>query len=263
MRHKIQSIMLLLSIVLFFGCEGDSVQQIQVKDKGKEKKYEGYIIDSPVVNLTYQCDNKFFKTEEKGYFSCTSLPVKLFVAGLKLGEISIISTDEKVYVQDILKKSRDNFTDSEVIKIAILLQSLDSDNNSSNGINIDEAVKFNTVKNLAELSLQDVKDLLIENKIEPVSEEAAEQHLREFGETDTVKPVIKLLGKKTINILEGSEYNDAGAVVTDNRDKDIELEVSGAVNSDEIGTYLLKYNATDEAENSAIQVVRTVNVRTT
>ncbi len=77
---------------------------------------------------------------------------------------------------------------------------------------------------------------------------------------DTVKPVITLIGAATITLNVGDTYSELGAVVTDNVDSGLTVNISGTVNTSLAGTYTLNYNVSDNAGNAADQVSRTVNV---
>ena len=60
----------------------------------------------------------------------------------------------------------------------------------------------------------------------------------------------------------GSTFVDPGAYATDEEDGDISnsIQVSGSVDTNTHGTYVLAYNVTDSDGNSATVVVRTINV---
>ncbi|MCI8513009.1 MAG: DUF5011 domain-containing protein, partial [Lachnospiraceae bacterium] len=79
---------------------------------------------------------------------------------------------------------------------------------------------------------------------------------------DDTPPNIMLNGDSEIELELGAEYIEQGVKVTDNLDPDIEskLKISGTVNTNNAGTYQIKYNATDHAGNIAEQKVRTVKV---
>ncbi len=79
---------------------------------------------------------------------------------------------------------------------------------------------------------------------------------------DTTPPVIRLLGNVVESIPVGANYNDAGAVAEDNMDGIISanMVVNNGVNSAVAGTYQVTYNVVDNADNQAIEVIRTVNV---
>ncbi|WP_299115474.1 immunoglobulin-like domain-containing protein [uncultured Winogradskyella sp.] len=79
---------------------------------------------------------------------------------------------------------------------------------------------------------------------------------------DTVAPVITLLGSAAVNLTVGDAYTDAGATATDNIDGNLtsSIVVTGAVNTNVVGTYTLTYNVSDAAGNAATPVARIVNV---
>ena len=77
---------------------------------------------------------------------------------------------------------------------------------------------------------------------------------------DTTKPEIQINGDATVHVDGGSVYEDAGAVVTDNYDASVELNVTNPVDTSVPGTYVVKYNAKDTSGNKATEVTRTVIV---
>ena len=77
---------------------------------------------------------------------------------------------------------------------------------------------------------------------------------------DTTPPVITLNGDATITITQGTPYTDAGATATDNVDATVTVVTTGTVDTNTVGTYTLRYNATDSAGNVATEVTRTVIV---
>ena len=68
---------------------------------------------------------------------------------------------------------------------------------------------------------------------------------------DTEKPVIELFGDTTITLKFGETYNELGAVATDNVDGDItkKIKISGKVDPQKAGEYIVKYTVTDKAGN--------------
>ena len=80
-------------------------------------------------------------------------------------------------------------------------------------------------------------------------------------EKDKEKPVITLVGENPQKIKLGDSYVELGATVTDNIDTNIEVEIDASkVNTNEIGTYIVTYNAKDASGNEALEVQRTVIV---
>ena len=89
----------------------------------------------------------------------------------------------------------------------------------------------------------------------------------EFYVKNNNPPVITLIGDPVIYIeaKSGEQYIEQYARVIDDIDGDIsdKLRYSGTVNTDVIGTYYIRYDATDSHGNNAITVYRQVVVRDT
>ena len=81
---------------------------------------------------------------------------------------------------------------------------------------------------------------------------------------DTGAPVITLLGDASITLEAGDDFTDAGATATDavdgNQTLTANIVVTGSVNTNAVGTYILTYNVSDESGNAAIAVIRTIEV---
>lgn len=79
--------------------------------------------------------------------------------------------------------------------------------------------------------------------------------------TDTTAPVIQLKGEKSVRIMVGSEYKDAGAAAADKVDGDLtkNIKVDNTVNTAEKGKYTVTYTVSDKSGNSA-KTVRDVVV---
>lgn len=84
----------------------------------------------------------------------------------------------------------------------------------------------------------------------------------ECPEQDITPPVITLAGDNPMTVSLGAAFQDPGASAIDNVDGDIssQIIVTGSVNTNQVGTYLLYYNVSDTAGNPADEVIRTVNV---
>jgi len=81
----------------------------------------------------------------------------------------------------------------------------------------------------------------------------------EMDINDVNPPVIKLNGYPTVYIKLGAKYIEEGATAKDDVDGDVDVEVSGTVDGNRVGTYTLFYMAKDRIGNTAI-TTRVVNV---
>ena len=90
------------------------------------------------------------------------------------------------------------------------------------------------------------------NKAKPVT--------RTIHVTDQTPPVITLKSDEILTVPHGAVYTDAGAKVVDAVDGDSTLFTNEKINISKVGSYILKFNASDKAGNKAKEVTRTVNV---
>ena len=102
----------------------------------------------------------------------------------------------------------------------------------------------------------------VEFNVTDSSGNAAIPVTRTVNVIDTQVPVISLLGNSSLNVEQGSTYNDDGATATDNYDGDISSSIvtTNSVNTSTIGSYSVTYNVSDSSGNAAAEVSRTVNV---
>ena len=199
-----KNFILLLSIVMMFGCGGgDSITNNSLPKKNTlqdnntspennipqgnntshenntSKKIIGYLIDSAVQGVKYTCGETIGLTDKEGKFICPTFPIKFYIGKLFLGEITKLPSDLKVFPQDIVGVNRDVFND-EVIKLATLLQSLDNDNNPSNDINITRQINNSFENDESNISLTDtnIDDLSsINSNVHQIPKDEVKEHL--------------------------------------------------------------------------------------
>jgi len=80
-------------------------------------------------------------------------------------------------------------------------------------------------------------------------------------EADTRAPVITMTGESPTEVYLGDKYTEAGANALDDVDGEVEVTLSGAVDSNITGSYTITYSATDLTGNLAV-LTRIVNVVT-
>jgi len=137
---KKYKILLGVTIALFFSaCNGENRNNIIIDEP--QRDIVGNFIDSAVEGVEYKCGKIEDVTDENGTFSCVTLPVSFNIGAITLGTLRTLPTDRQVFPQDIVDVNRSDVNNTQVIKLALLLQSLDNDNNASNGITIASGIK--------------------------------------------------------------------------------------------------------------------------
>lgn len=180
-----KSIFLSTIVLLFSACGGGDGGSVVSNDTGSEvKNYSGVLIDSVVEGARYVCGNNpsSHYTDKNGKFECSALPISFYVGNIKLGQITTISSDNEVHIQDIVGVSRSNINNAEVVKIGLLLQSLDANNNPKDGITISQerdALLDDIDLNLTALTIEELKIKLLEqdSSIVFISTEEVMAHL--------------------------------------------------------------------------------------
>jgi large repetitive protein len=91
---------------------------------------------------------------------------------------------------------------------------------------------------------------------------AAAQRTRTVVVSDNTPPVISLIGNATVTVECGTGYVDAGATAHDVCEGDLTgaIAVFNPVNTSVPGSYFVRYTVADSQENTAVEVVRTVNI---
>ena len=79
---------------------------------------------------------------------------------------------------------------------------------------------------------------------------------------DKTHPVITLAGEVMVKLVVGSNYEDEGATATDSLDGDLtpQIKVTGKVDVNKVGEYLIKYSVVDAAGNSSAELTRRIIV---
>ena len=220
----------LAASLLLIGCgSSDSTETIS--------STTGYLVDAAVQNMDYDCitDNDMNKTTAlDGAFTCQNMnQVRFRIGAMVIGEIHNLPQDHYVFPQDILGVPRDNVTDDNVTAMAQLLQSLDEDDNLTNGIQIPENVKplFETEyfhkENLTQyLSQASVSHIRTQTE--------AQEHLREtirnlHGQVDTTLGNgngIDLSQYPLSNLTDAQKYTIAFMWNEEKMAKDLYLELN-------------------------------------
>jgi hypothetical protein len=183
---KINNKVMMLSIVtataLLVGCgsseTGDASTSSVSTVSAPISTIDGQLIDGYVKDAKYSCaDGTEGLTDINGRFSCETLPVTFSIGSMKLGEINSLAADKHVFPQDLCGVARDDINNTEVVAMAQLLQSLDTDGDPENGIDIDEtAINEITAQSF---NSDDLDAYLTQANVSVVSESDAIAHLEQ------------------------------------------------------------------------------------
>jgi len=216
-NYSVSSFFFSFIVLFFIGCGGGSeAEQTTIIPLKK-----GYIYDSPIAGLDYECGDIAGVTTESGMFECRTFPVVFKVGKLEIGTINSIPSDKKVYPQDLLNKKRTNFTDSKVIELTRFLQSLDDNGDIKTNIKITPSIKkrFTKEQTLSSLSQTKQKELIENIGKTYVTEEEAISHLKERLEKlvsiglTPAETTLRVGDTKTLTIT-GSYSNDITKAIT-------------------------------------------------
>ena len=260
MTINIQKTLLPAIAVIFLTACGGGGSSTPTNTGGETiTKTEGQIIDAPIANLIYTCGGETLRTNNNGEFSCSTFPVTFSIGQVELGTLTTPTSDSKVYLQDLLNLDRSNFTDEALIRMAILIQSMDSNRVPTIDIPEDVHTAFTTAVKLSDLTtLTEIEALITQVGKTAITRDEAIAHLKEFSSVDTQAPVVTVTGV-TADIFVGGTYHELGATVTDNVDTNLTAVITGSIDTTKVGEYTLTYTATDSAGNVGT-ATRTVNV---
>lgn len=135
--------------LVFIGCGGGT----NGPDNGSATK--GTVYDDLVENLEYKTMGFISKTDWKGRFSYLEGGVDFYLGKLKIGSISRMTSDKKVFLSDMLGLQRGNYKDATLVKVARLIQSFNLLPASANKITLDIDT-INSIFNDASMTLENV-----------------------------------------------------------------------------------------------------------
>ena len=196
---KKNMILLTASLLFLVGCGGVDLNQTQPITSSSAT-----ISDSQISGLQYICGSHSGFTDDNGtfkYFSdCSTTTFK--IGNIELGSIQNKDIKDKngtVYPADLLGLDRNDTNNTQLVSMITLLQSLDSDQNPYNGIQIDSTTTA-VLKNLN--SDSNISDIITTAGKNPIKAEYAISHYEETLRKDlnlsidTVPPAPAVFSKQ-------------------------------------------------------------------
>ena len=128
--------------------------------------------------------------------------------------------------------------------------------------NIDGNITSNLVAS-GEVDTTKLGTYMIKYNVSDSSGNKAAEVVRTVKVVDTTAPIISLQGDQTINLIVGGKYSEPGAVASDNYDGNLteKVVISGTVDTQKVGSYVLKYVVIDTSGNWSTELARTVIVQ--
>jgi surface protein len=114
---------------------------------------EGHLIDSAIEGVEFTTESGSGTTDNKGTFTYSKADqsITFKVGSLVIAKdftLSKLNSDGNILPTDIVDVQRDNTTDKRLVKLLRVIQSLDDDNNASNGILITDNTKGYLAENI-------------------------------------------------------------------------------------------------------------------
>jgi len=256
---------LLISLLLFlYGCGGGSTTKESLPLKTL------YLVDSPVNGVEYECGIRKFTTQfhqgKDGVALCRHAPVTFKIGSLVLGIIEKIKDEQSIYPQDLVGVSRDNFEDERVLKLSLLLQSLDNDGAIEQKIDIDTKMSREiNISSITKLNIEEISQLINDWGKTALSLESVKKHLEEHSglvkvndmnvtvtDTKAIGSTIALLNmtnSKNISNIQMLSGEGADAFVIENNGS---IKVAKALNFKEKNSYTFQIQATNPIGKSNI-----------
>jgi hypothetical protein len=205
--------LLFLSVIsiLFLGCGEEHTN----KDTTEQTSY---LIDSPISGAEYRCDDISGFTGARGEFRYKNdCNVTFSIGNLILGTVSSVNIGSYVIINDLIGVDRNVSRDPKLILLARFLQSIDEDEDTSNGIMISDSTRA-LLSSVADANATNLTSVQLGNIVAAVgnvfiSEDLAVEHLEATLQNsfqvlvDTIPPVWTTdINYSDINVTEGNKF---------------------------------------------------------
>jgi len=194
MKHTKILMMFIVAWGLFScggGGGGTSVEQEPLKRL--------YFIDAPVNGLNYSCGLRESVTTSEmidgelrhGVAQCRKGSVTFSIGSLVIGSLPSYSDHQKIYLADFIDVSSGLVNNEALIKLGMLLQSLDDDGDIGSKIDIDQSVGISSLDDLSIASLGEYITTLGKT---PRSQEVVVEHIvswidPKYGRAPSMEPI--------------------------------------------------------------------------
>jgi surface protein len=162
----------------------NTTTEITININNIDDTKKGQLIDSAISGVEYRTNSGATgKTDDNGTFSYnnTDKTITFKASSLIIAKdfnLSNINSDNQILPSDIVGVDRNNTTDEKVVKLLRVLQSLDSDNNASNGILIDDNTKgyLSEAINIIDANISTLKTMVEKTQKKFINQKKSRMH---------------------------------------------------------------------------------------
>ena len=175
------SIFIVLILSSCSGGGGTSVEQTPLKTL--------YFIDAPVEGIDYSCGKRKGSTETKevngtirgGVLQCRKGTITFALGSLILGSIERYKDGQEIRPQDLAHVPQDQIENENVLKMALLIQSLDENEEDDSIVISTESKSKINIESLTQFSVEEVKEIIVHLGKTPVELNEVKRHLIRYS----------------------------------------------------------------------------------
>jgi subtilisin family serine protease len=193
--NVIKQIFLFLLIFIFDGC-GSGSSNTSIDNLNSSKDVTSILVDSKISGVSYSCGNNKGVTNLNGEFTCKENTIVTFnIGGITLGSTKISPDSKFITPATLYNLDITNIDDTKIFNFIQLLQSLDNDNNATNGIEITQSIRTQFDNYLLDLNNANITQTDISNAVSFVSKNLISKNQALEHYVDTLTDTLKITFK--------------------------------------------------------------------
>jgi subtilisin family serine protease len=190
----IKKTLLFLTLIIFIGCGGGS--NSSSNNSNNSDNVTSTLIDSPISGVEFTCGNNSGLTDSNGNFTCKeNCKVYFSIGGVKLGNTTINKNNLYITPARLFNLDNSNISDTRIVNFVQFIQSLDSDNNISNGINIDANTRKKLINSTLDITNPNTTENNIKNILQGIGKTLIQKNQAIENYIETLKKTLHIIFK--------------------------------------------------------------------